>query len=220
VGDRGGDVAGVERGGPLVSEPLQGVGELGLTQCVPGAQKPSAGGEQRRRLRRRGDDRCEDLNDPCLLATERHAISRQRRRGRGEVRQRDGAELPRGLADAGGQAGRAGRGLPDMKDLERVAEGDLDRDQRRVRCERAGVTAARRLDEEVEQHRLGARHDGEQVSARAQPGEQRLAGQRREHRSERCVDGVSAVAQYIGPGARAHRVAGGDDAARAGQTGQ
>ena len=84
--------------------------------------------------------------------------------------------------------------------------------QRRVR--RAGLdAAARRLDEEVEQHRLAAGRRDEHVAAGAEPGEQRLGDERREHRGERGVDRVAAGAQDLGAGLGGHGMAGGDDAA-------
>ena len=57
--------------------------------------------------------------------------------------------------------------------------------------------------------------DHEHVAAGAEPGQQRLARERREHRGERRVDRVAALAQHVGAGLRAERMAGGDYAAAA-----
>ena len=45
--------------------------------------------------------------------------------------------------------------------------------------------------------------DDEHVAAGAERGQQRLARERREHRAERGVDGVAALAQHVGPDLRA-----------------
>ncbi len=84
-----------------------------------------------------------------------------------------------------------------------------------------GISSARRLtsaprpgggDEEVEQDGGGAGRDDEHVAARPEPREQRLAGERGEHRPDRRVNGVATVAQHLGPGPGGDRMTGGDDA--------
>ena len=209
VDDRGPDVAGVERLRSLGPQALEGVGQLGLTQRLPGAQEFAGGGEQRRRLRGRGDDPGEDLDDVRLLHVELDAVARQRRRRRDEALERDPAEAARGLADPGRHAEGADRCGADVELLDRVTERDADGDQRRPWC-RAGRLAPRSLDEEVQQRRrLTGRHD-QHVAAGAEAGQQRLAGKRREHRSQRGVDGVAALSEHVGSGARADGMPGGD----------
>ena len=84
-------------------------------------------------------------------------------------------------------------------------------DQRRARASRSAPRPGRR-DEEVEQHRLAARRRHEHVAAGAEPGQQRLGHERREHRRQRGVDRVAAGAQDVRAGGRGQRVAGRDDA--------
>ena len=98
-----------------------------------------------------------------------------------------------------------------MEDLDRVAEVDHDRVQRRAR--RRARTRPGRLDHEVEQHRLAARRRHQHVAAGAEPGQQRLGHERRHQRRQRGVDGVAAGAQDVGAGLSGQGVAGRDDAA-------
>ena len=70
----------------------------------------------------------------------------------------------------------------------------------------------RRLDEEVEQDRLAVGSDDQHVAAGPECGQQRLTGERGEHRADRSVDGVSALAQHVRARTGGERVAGGDDA--------
>ena len=103
-----------------------------------------------------------------------------------------------------------------MEDLDRVAEVDVDRAQRRV-LGAVGEPAARRLDEEVEQHGILAGRRGEHVAARAEPGEHRLGDERGEHRRQRGVHGVAAGAEDLRAGRSGDGVARGDDAAHRAQ---
>ena len=98
-----------------------------------------------------------------------------------------------------------------MEDLARVAgEVDLDGNERRALLGVAPV--ARRRDEEVEQDGLLAGRRDEHVAARAGAAQQRLGDPRRQHRRDRGVDGVAAVAQDVGASLGGQRMAGGDHA--------
>ena len=65
--------------------------------------------------------------------------------------------------------------------------------------------------EEVEQRRLLAATGDEHVAARAEPGQQRLGHERRQHRPDRRVDRVAAFAQHPRARLRGQRMPGGDD---------
>ena len=75
VGDGRGDVAAVERLGAVAAEPVEGVGELGVDDDVALAQEPAAGGPERGRLGRAGQEAVEDPQDVGLLDVERHAAA-------------------------------------------------------------------------------------------------------------------------------------------------
>ena len=94
-----------------------------------------------------------------------------------------------------------------MEDLNRVAEVDHDRLQRRA------LALAGRGDHEVEQDRLAARRRHQHVAAGAEAGQQRLGHERRHQRRQRGVDGVAAGAQDVGARGSGQGVAGRDDAA-------
>jgi hypothetical protein len=108
-----------------------------------------------------------------------------------------------------------------VEGLERVAaERDLESDQLAGRPGGIGGRAASgRLDEEVEQHRRCPGQRDEHVAAGAEAGEQRFAGERREHRTERRVDRVAAGPQHLGARPGRDRMTGRDDTARAGHRG-
>jgi len=69
----------------------------------------------------------------------------------------------------------------------------------------------RRLHEEVQQRRLLAASGHEHVPARAEPRQQLLGRERRQHRPDRRVDRVTAFAQHPRTGRGRQRVPGGDD---------
>ena len=119
----------------------------------------------------------------------------------------------RRLADPGRHAVGADRGGADVEHLDRVAERHGDRDQLgrvrgRVRPPRA--RAPRRRSRAAPGGSPGV-HD-EHVAAGPEPGQQRLARERGEHRGERRVDGVAAGPQRVGARLRGQRMPRGDDA--------
>jgi len=110
------------------------------------------------------------------------------------------------------RAVRSGRGRADVEHLHGVAEVDVDRAQRRMRCVRRQA-AAGRLGEEVQQDgRLpGRRH--QHVPARAEPGEHRLGDERGEHGRQGGVHRVPPGAEDLRAGVGGDGMARGDDAA-------
>jgi hypothetical protein len=137
---------------------------------------------------------------------------RPRERGgrRCQVGERDASPARRGGLHAGGHAPRPDRGTTAVERLRGPAEVDHDGQRLAGRTARA---PAGRLHEEVEQDGLGIEAGHEQVAARAEAGQQRLAGERGEHRAQRGVDGVAARPQDLCAGLRGPRMAGGDDTA-------
>ena len=212
VAHRRGDVAGVERRRPFGGEPLERVGQRGVPEHVADQRRAPLGHEQRARLRRGGGDRREDLEQVRLALVDLDAVAGGGRGRRDQLRRwQPGEALCRGPR-ARRRAVGARRTGADVEHLDRVAEVDVDGQQRRVR--RAGLEAAsRRLDEEVQQHRRRAGRRDEHVAAGAEPGEHRLGDERREHGGQRGVDRVAARAQDLRARARCYGMARGDDAA-------
>ena len=210
---RGRQVAGVERRRPLRTQPLERVGERRIAVHVADARRPPGRHEVRPRLGGRGRDRRQDLEQVGLLDVDHHAAPRGLRGGRRRALARDirpnrsaaaatPATVPYGPAAA---APMLNTWTASPKSTSTASSGA---------CGAPGATAAaRRLDEEVEQHGLLARRRHEHVAAGAEPGQHRLGDERREHRRQRGVHGVAARAERVRAGLGGDGMARGDDAA-------
>jgi hypothetical protein len=206
-----GDLALVERPLALAPQDLERVAELGIAERLPLGQRSALGRVEGATLRGRLVDRGEDLDHVGLLGRQRDALARRRRARRHQLGERHGAKAPGRLAQPGWHAEGADRGRADVEDLNGVAEGDADRQQ--LRAPRSIGAAARRLDEEVEQHRFARAGRDEHVSAAPQPGQAGLGTERDARRRDRGVDRVAARGENVGSGLSGAGMAGGDDAA-------
>jgi hypothetical protein len=202
-----GELAGVERRRALRAEALERLRERRVAVDLPEQVRTSLGHEQRARLLGQLGDRGQDLEQVRLLGVDLDAGARERGRRGAQLGERHRAEALARRVHAGRHAVDAAGGGPDVEHLGRVAEGHVDRHERRP------VAAARRGDEEVEQHVVLAGRRHEHVAARAEARQQRLGDEGGEHRGQRRVHGVAAGAEGVRAGLRREGMSGRDDSA-------
>ena len=155
--------------------------------------------EDRRALRRRAQDRLEQVDDLGLLGVERDA--RRARAPRPARRDRRAAASPSAASPRRSRPGcrtRRTTTAPTWKVWRASPAKSTSTGTSGARCSAVGAVTGRG-DEEVQQHRLLAGARDEHVAAGAGPAQQRLGDPRRQHRRDGGVDRVAAVAQHAAP---------------------
>ena len=176
-----------------LAEAQQGLCELLVAQQLALAEHALSGRPQRRALRGACEQVCEDSRHVGLLGVEHNAVARQPRCRSRQLGERPCPPALHRLAYPRRRPVHATGGGADVEDLHGVPERHVDRLHHAFA---AVLGAAGRLREEVEQGRLAPAASYEHVAACAEAGEQGLRHERGQHRGDRGVDGVTAVAQH------------------------
>ena len=195
AGQRRRDLAATERLGALGAEALQRLGQFGEAEDVALAERPSLGRVELARPRQPLVDRPEDLEDVGLLGVDRRALAGEPHAGPDQLAQRRGAEAPQRQLQPRRRARHAAGGRTDVERLHGLGV-EVDRHRRQL-DPALGPVLARRGDEEVDQGRLlpPAHHH---EAAGAEAGQRALDREGGEHRGDRGVDRIAALAQHLG----------------------